>query len=78
MSWNNAPEYGLTPKQRSNFIFRMFKTVIVEEIIASDEIFDYTSTGCSIKFQEQIIKKLESHGITSEYENEVLTELNQL
>jgi hypothetical protein len=65
----------LTPKEQAKSIVKKFMTVIVEEIIASDKIFKYTAIQCSIKFQEGLIENLKSRSIVSEYENEVLKQL---
>ncbi len=77
MSWKSTPKYDFTPIERASKIIRKFKTIIVEETITSEEIFNYTSKGCAITFQEGIIKKLKNHGIDSDYDNEVLKEIKK-
>ena len=69
MSWKNAPDYNLSPKERANTMINKIKPILGT----------YKNKAKSLElaqiFQLGIIKKLENHGLASDYENEVLKEI---
>ena len=67
-----------TPKEKAEFLIKMFITVIVEEIICSEKIVIYTAVQCAIKSQEVLIVNLSDRSIVSEYEMEVLNQLKNV
>lgn len=68
--WYNAPRYDLEPKQRAKIIYNKFTWCFYDS--------KKRIKNSAIISQKLIIKKLENHGIISEYENEVLTEIEKL
>ena len=76
MSWNNEPEHKLTPKERAKEIRDKFFHEIRQQSTGFKSII--LTHNCAIICQESRISALNDHGIKSEYEDKVLTEIKKL
>ena len=76
MSWNQTPKQDLTPKERA----REIKEKIFDETRQYNVGFQriILAYKCAIIHQESRISVLNDHGIKSEYEEQVLTEIKKL